>query len=450
MRFLPSISAVEAATPQSRDRALDLIRLVSLLVVVTGHGVMLLVTIRPDRIAFGNLLSEAQILQAATWLLQVLPLFFFAGAASSLLGWRPGLPWGTWLLHRAQRLFRPIFYYLAAWAVLLTIVHRSAPAAVAERIASISTQLLWFIGVYVMVLAAVPALAAMRTGRALASVVIGLYAGAAVVDMIRFDSGPAWLGYLNLTVWLIPAALGVGYVRGLITPWTALVTAGVVFLFDVLLVIAGPYELSLVTVDGQAVSNMTPPSLLLAGHAIVLSLLFVAFGPVCAAIARRPAVWRLVVIGNRGAMTLYLWHMPALLAVVYVGHVLGFDRSDPGQPGFATLVLVQLVALYGVTTLFLVGLGGLESRPLPWWDDPIGHLRPCRDAAVGAAVFAAGALTLLSAKWGLAGAGVPCILAALAAVAVARALAHPPIRSAHPEARDWRHGRRILHNAADS
>ena len=39
---------------------------------------------------------------------------------------------------------------------------------------------------------------------------------------------------------------------------------------DILLVVVGPYEVSLVTVPGQQLSNMNPPSLLLAGHTIVL------------------------------------------------------------------------------------------------------------------------------------------------------------------------------------
>ena len=72
MRTLPSPSEVAAATPAGRDRSLDFIRLTSLLVVITGHGVMLMVTVTPGHLEFGNLLAGSVGLQALTWLLQVL------------------------------------------------------------------------------------------------------------------------------------------------------------------------------------------------------------------------------------------------------------------------------------------------------------------------------------------------------------------------------------------
>ncbi|MBJ8343674.1 acyltransferase [Antrihabitans sp. YC2-6] len=423
MRLLPSAATVEALTPRTRDRSLDLVRLASLLVVISGHGLMLLVTVGPGTVSFGNLLTGSATLQALTWILQVLPLFFFAGAASSAMSWRPGNAWGAWLMRRAQRLYRPVFYYLAAWAVALFLLRDVMAPNVNERIAAISTQLLWFIGVYIVVLAFVPALAAMQHGWQVATVVLGLYCGAAAVDAIRLGGGPESLGYLNLLVWLIPAALGIGYVRGLISRFTAGIVAMTSVAANVLLVLAGPYEVSLVTVDGQRLSNMTPPSLLLAGHAIALSCLFILASPWCGRFARRPRVWRIVALGNGGAMTLYLWHMPALLTIAYISHLLGFDRSDPAQPGFAVLVVVQLGALYSLTAALFLALSPLEDRKLPWWDDAIG-LR--HSAVVGAAVVTAGIATLLAAKWGFVGTGVWCTLISLAALATARVAGRPP------------------------
>ena len=72
---------------------------------------------------------------------------------------------------------------------------------------------------------------------------------------------------------------------------------------------------------------------LLAGHAIMLCALAIAAAPGIGGWARRPRIWRLVVIGNTGAMTLYLWHLPALLGAHLVFDYLGLARW-PGQPHF--------------------------------------------------------------------------------------------------------------------
>ncbi|PRC52407.1 acyltransferase, partial [Mycobacterium sp. ITM-2017-0098] len=81
------------------------------------------------------------------------------------------------------------------------------------------------------------------------------------------------------------------------------------FAVNVTLVAFGPYELSLVGLETQQLKNMSPPSLLLAGHAIMLCALAIAASPAITRWAQRPRVWWLTVIGNSGAMTLYLWHI---------------------------------------------------------------------------------------------------------------------------------------------
>jgi hypothetical protein len=134
------------------------------------------------------------------------------------------------------------------------------------------------------------------------------------------------LGYLNVAVWLIPGMFGVAYRRELLCCRAAIAVAAVVFIVDVLLVWLGPYELSLVGYQGQRLPNMTPPSALLAGYAIVMCALAIAAAPAIARWAQRPRVWWLAAIGNSGAMTLYLWHMPALLGMHLVFDALGLAR----------------------------------------------------------------------------------------------------------------------------
>ena len=114
---VPDASTVAENTAPSRDRAVDVARLAALVVVMFGHCALLLATIDTDGLRIGNLLGELPAIAPITWVVQVMPLFFLAGGAAGAYGWRAGTPWGTWLFTRAQRLCRPVFWYLAFWTV---------------------------------------------------------------------------------------------------------------------------------------------------------------------------------------------------------------------------------------------------------------------------------------------------------------------------------------------
>ncbi|MGZ6780490.1 MAG: acyltransferase family protein, partial [Mycobacterium sp.] len=190
-----------------------------------------------------------------------------------------------------------------------------------------------------------------------------------------------------------------------------------------LLMWVGPYELSLVGLETQRLKNMTPPSLLLAGHAIMMCAFAIAAAPAIARWARRPRVWWLTAIGNSGAMTLYLWHIPPLLAMHLVFDYLGHPRYDADAPGFLALSVVQLLIMAIVVAAVFVLLRPLENKPLPLWDGGYVAAPGGRSATVGALLCVAGAATLASVGWGLKDFGVYCVAVMLAALAAARLLA---------------------------
>src|SRR3954452_1759694 len=218
--LFPSPAEVEANTPATRDRAIDVIRIVSLVGVVVGHTIMATSIIRDDVLIWSNLLTASVIFQALTWVFQIMPLFFFAGVAACIdtppqAGGPPacegsaprhsGDSWGNWLMRRCTRLYRPVFYYLAFWISALAILRYFLPEHVYDPVAGISIQLLWFLGAYVLVLAAVPLLARITTGPRLLGAVVAVYAVVAVVDAVRVtDPGWSTMGYLNMGAWLIP------------------------------------------------------------------------------------------------------------------------------------------------------------------------------------------------------------------------------------------------------
>ncbi|GAB10820.1 hypothetical protein GOARA_063_00190 [Gordonia araii NBRC 100433] len=428
---------LDRLTGDRRDRAVDVLRLASLIVVIAGHSIML--TVAPpgpggDRLVLGNLLGDYPFLQVATWLLQVLPLFFFAGAAAAVYGWRPDVDGvapapGHWLLRRAQRLLRPVFWYLLAVGGALGAVASAGSAAGVDVIARLGVQLLWFLGAYLVILATVALLQGISRPAHLAIAVASCYGVTAVADVARLHNGsgetPPWTMVTFATAWMIPAILGIGYAKKLIGARAAAIGAALMLIVDTVLVLAGPYDVSMVTVPGQRLSNMSPPSLLLAGHAIVLCLLAIACAGAIGRWARRPRVWWWVALGNRGAMTLYLWHLPVLGLIIGVGALAGFTRDEPASGSHLAIVGVQTLLLLVLMVPVVAVLSPLENRPLPWWDDARAtrltatRVHNAVDGTVLVLLVVAGGAILMFARDGMV-VGAPVLAVAVAAAVAAR------------------------------
>ena len=77
MKVLPNVSQAAENTPEHRDRIVDAVRGVSLVVVVFGH-LLLAVVYWPenDPPRLGSLMLAYPWTQVLTWILQVMPLFF--------------------------------------------------------------------------------------------------------------------------------------------------------------------------------------------------------------------------------------------------------------------------------------------------------------------------------------------------------------------------------------
>lgn len=417
------------SNPPVRDRAVDVARLAALVVVMFGHCALLLATIDSGGVRIGNLIGEMPGIAPVTWVVQVMPLFFLAGGAAGALGYRPGTPWGTWLFTRAQRLCRPVFWYLGAWALGLLIVRMTLGAESAAGLGRESVALLWFLGVYLVTLAFVPALARMSSGRAVAILLTGLLAAAAVTDGIRFAVGTPEAGVANFViVWLIPVAIGVAYARQLISRRAALCSAISALIAQVVLVVVGPYEVSLVVTGAERVSNVSPPTLVLALHCVWMSCVFVLAAGAIRRWAQRPGVWRVVAAGNGGAMTLYLWHIPAIAVATFTLHAFGLDAYDVHAADFWALLALRALVFAAVMLLLFRVLSPLEHRPLPWWDTPAAATG-ARTAAAGALVCASGIALVLMAKFGLGGsAGWTALGIFVGLAAAARCSASAPTR----------------------
>lgn len=393
---------MSSATPE-RDRAVDVARLGALVVVMFGHCALLLATVDSGGLRVGNILGEMPVLTPLTWLAQVMPLFFLAGGAAGAYGWHAGTPWGTWLLSRAQRLCRPVFWYLAFWTAGLLVTRMVLGAESADRLGRESVALLWFLGVYLVTLAFVPMLTRLRDVRGLTVVVIGLLVAAGLVDAIRIATDNLYGGVANFVfIWLIPVAIGVGYARRLIRPAAALIVAALALAVQVVLVNVGPYEVSLVVTGTEKLSNVTPPTLLLGLHCVWMSLLFVAAAGAIGRWAERPRVWRVVSVGNGGAMTIYLWHIPAIAVAALSLNAFGLDAWDVHASNFGWMLLLRIAVFSVVMAIAFKVLSPLEHLRLPWWDAKV-TATGARSTVAGALVCIAGIALLVMAKFGLAG-----------------------------------------------
>ena len=172
----------------------------------------------------------------------------------------------------------------------------------------------------------------------------------------------------------------------------------------------------------KRMSNVSPPTLLLALHCTWMSCVFVAAAGAIRRWAGRPRVWQAVAVGNGGAMTLYLWHIPAIAVATFSLHAVGLDAYDVDAPGFWGVLALRAV-VFAVVMAIASNCAPLEHRRLPWWDAPV-RATGARSTAAGVLVCLAGVALVLLAKNGLTGfAGWTTLGCFLASAAAARASA---------------------------
>ncbi|RSS97637.1 acyltransferase [Streptomyces sp. WAC05292] len=349
--FRRAAERIDRRTPAHRDRAVDGLRALALLAVPVGHWLLGGFT----RDAEGGLhnaspLSAVGALAPASWVLQMLGVFFLVGGYASVLSYRrrPGSG-GAWLRGRAARLGRPVLGVAAVWAVAAPVLYAAGvPEATLRTAATLVVQPLWFVGVYLVVTALTPycVRAARRLGGWAAA---PLLASVAVVDFLRYGpfaaSVPGWVAVLNvLPGWLFAYQLGVAWGEGRIGRRGArLLLAGGAALFAVLLLVFH-YPVSMVGVPGAARTNSHPPSLLVLALAAAQSGAAVLLRERLARLLARPALWAPVVAVNLCAMTVLCWHQTAMLAAAvpgaaFAGGVPGLTTAPDGVAWIAARAL---------------------------------------------------------------------------------------------------------------
>lgn len=357
-----AIEKIEARTPKDRDRVADFLRVVAIGFVVIGHWLATVVFVRDGELIANRILAIVPWTQWWTWVFQVMPVFFMLGGFANARSWNHALErdegWAAWIQRRASRLLAPLLPLLGASVGLVFAFLAWGWSGREVQLASQAIFIpIWFLGTYIIVIVCVPL--TWRLHRAWgALVVIALVATAAVVDSLA-RLGVPFVQYINSwAVWTgihqcgyfwydkrLPdrGALGIG-----------LFAAGTAAL--VALVTMGGYPPSMVAVGEGVRSNVSPPTV------AIFVLLFAQLGLILATRRRleqwlrRPPVWAVVTSIGSATLTIFLWHMTAMILVAALLHGTGIWElteidarwwaSRPLWLALCALVLACLIAIF--------------------------------------------------------------------------------------------------------
>ncbi len=365
-------------TPPDRDRYVDFLRALSIGTVVLGHFLIAVIYRSGERIGVFNVVGVASGLWLVTWVLQVMPVFFFVGGFSNHKTYRALRdgrdPYATFMRRRAMRLLKPTAAFAGVWLVVQTVLHLTDTGGdELIRLSFLPFGPLWFLVVYLGVVAATPLMLRLHD-RFGVRAVAALMTLALIVDFVRFgipelrgegvsprfggDIGG--VGFLNLAfVWLLAHQLGFFYADGSLiragrTLHGKLAVGGLLAL--VVLTNIGIYPRSMVGTDIEQISNMNPPTL------CIVALMFWQIGlvmllrePVQRWLAKeRP--WMATIFANGVIMTVFLWHLTAYLIAILVLWPLGLGHERDSTWSWwlqrPIWILVPLALLVPIVALF--------------------------------------------------------------------------------------------------
>ncbi len=366
-----TVRDLAATTPASRNRVVDFLRALAITVVVAGHWLMAAVMVREGLLVPDAVLNIARWSHPLTWVFQVMPLFFLVGGYANGLSWRAarrtGTPYAGWLRARLRRLTTPVIPLLLAWLVAATVGYAAGlPGATLRTASQVALVPTWFLAAYVLVVALAPATLALWERLGWWSVAGGL-AAAGIVDAVSIGGGVPWVGFLNyLLVWSTVHQVGYAWLDGALQGArrrAALAAVGLAGL--VTLVWLGPYPVSMIGVDGAVLNNSYPTRVTLGLLGLAQAGLALLAEPFLARRLEGRRAWTATVAVNARIMTLYLWHLTAMVLVIGVSLLLGgFGLGPEPLSGRWWATRPLWYAVLGLVTLGLVALFGRFELPV--------------------------------------------------------------------------------------
>ncbi len=358
MSIWSQASTLAAKTPPERNRYVDFLRSVSIMVVIIGHWLIATAFYADGTLTHGHLLKSEPQMQWLTWLFQVMPIFFIVGGYSNAVSLesaeRKGTAYAGWLAARLNRLVAPLLVLVIGWGVIALGLHLfGVSRAVIEYVSKASLIPTWFLAIYIVVVILAPL--TYRFWKRFGFLSFWIFVGMAIlVDVAFFVADLRWLGWSNyLWVWLAVHHLGFAWRDNRLgRPATLLIYAVLGLAVLWLLVFKGPYPLAMVGSPDEGLSNTLPPKItLLALGIFQFGVLLALQGPM-QKLLDGLRLWTATVLINSMIMTVYLWHITVMIVFVSLlflagGFGLGIEPGSAAwwssRPVWIAVLLTLLV-----------------------------------------------------------------------------------------------------------
>ena len=358
--FEERAAEVEERTPDDRIRLADGLRVAAIVVVVLGHWLAPHIIVVGD--SYGVRLVHSVVEQARwlTWFFQVMPVFFFVGGLANAISWRAskerGETYVDWLRKRSRRLLRPLLVVVWVWIPVALILDAAGVSTnLVSRASHAAFFPIWFLAAYLCVVALSPA--ALWLHQRFGALALAGFVGLSVAVDGLARAGVGWVVWLNfIFVWGAIHQAGFFWYerrfprRGIWGVGLAVVAFGLLLALTHVL----DYPLSMVGTGFEEHPNDLPPS---------VALVVLAFGQIglCLALRKpvnrwlhKPRVWAVVTAVGQRIMTIYLWHMTALVLVALAVYPTGIWPEMQQVDGVWWLWRIPWVLLLGAVLAALV------------------------------------------------------------------------------------------------
>ncbi len=371
MSIWSQAKGMAAVTPEERNRYVDFLRAVSILMVITGHWLIVALSYQDGTLTPGDLLELRPKTQWLTWLFQVMPIFFivggYANAVSLESARRRGVDYAGWLAARLHRLVTPLLALLLGWALLAAAFYIAGVSGDITRLASRGALIpIWFLAIYILVVMLAPTMykAWRRWGFVsfFALVAMGALVDAAFF-LLEFEIA-GWTNYL--WVWLSVHHLGFAWRDGRLGSPARLLGYSAIGLFALsILIFKGPYPFAMVGSPDEGLSNTLPPKITLLALGVFQFGLLLAIESPMRRMLSGVRVWAATVLINSMIMTLYLWHITVMVVVVSLAYLAGgFGLApEPGSMEWWYTRPIWIAVLYALLLPIALLLSPLERRP---------------------------------------------------------------------------------------
>lgn len=353
-----------------RDLASDAARVGCVIAVVFIHLLMVTLTADPNT---GELISvmvptEQPWYWWATWILQIMPLFFVVGGVATAGALRRrrarGAAPAEYVRERALRLMQPaaVLWLALAVAAVLALALGVGEELVTFALSGMGMPL-WFLAAYLIAQALAPTFLELheRMGWVWCWFLLSCVVA---VDMVRIATDQQWWGLLNmLFVW--PLIQQFGFFRA--DGWfaargtlTLLAIAAVCYGLLTACVVSGRYAPDMLT-------NLNPPTVCMVLLGLAQACLLQVFTPALNRLMRwRPAQAVAYVVGTR-AMTIYLWHLPLIIVVMAAWFLAGGYDPVPGSTQWWLLRIPLAVLCWAVVLAVATALIRVERASAEPW-----------------------------------------------------------------------------------